>query len=67
MWHYQIVKFPEHYQLVEIIDMGELGKRYVVLEDIVGQNKKDLVHTLTMMLEDIAEYGVMSWEDLPKN
>ena len=66
MFHYQIVKFPNRYQLIEVLDMGELGEGYVVIDDIVGHDKKDLVHTLTMMLEDITEFPVLNWEDLPK-
>jgi hypothetical protein len=66
MWHYQIVKYPDHVQLIEMIDLDDLGKGYVVLDDLVGESKRDILHTLTMMIEDIAMYPVMDWKDLPK-
>jgi hypothetical protein len=66
MWHYQIVKYPDHVQLIEMIDLDDLGKGYVVLDDLVGESKRDILHILTMMIEDIAMYPVIDWKDLPK-
>ena len=66
MWHYQLVKYPDHIQLVEMIEMGDLGKGYAVLADIVGEDRSDVIHMLTMMLQDIAEYPVLDFNDLPK-
>jgi hypothetical protein len=66
MWHYQIVKYPDHVQLIEMIDLDDLGKGYVVLDDLVGESKREILRTLTMMIEDIAMYPVIDWKDLPK-
>ena len=66
MFHYQLVKFPDHVRIVEIVDFEGMGKGYTVLEDMVGEDRKDLLHMLHMMVEDIVEYGVMDWKDLPK-
>lgn len=66
MWNYQLVKYPDHVQLIEMMDLGELGKGYVVLDDMVGKDRRDVIRMLHMMIEDMAEYPVIDWQDLPK-
>ena len=71
MWHYQIIKYKDHVELVEALDMtgvelrrsGEMVETKKVSTGYTGnlltdgyEDVGDLVHTLKLMLKDIKHY-----------
>ena len=63
-WHYQVIKYPKFYGLVEMFDMGKaspLKKRYGFTDVVwVADTKEELIKDLEMMLKDARKYRTIS-------
>ena len=59
MWHYQIIKFPTHYELVEKVTFNNKSDGYTDAL-LVGESVEDIEQQLAMMSNDIKHYPVLT-------
>ena len=59
MWHYQIIKFKTHYELVEKFIFNDKDDGYTEAL-MVGDSVEDIQDQLKMMLRDIKHYPVLT-------
>lgn len=59
MWHYQIFKHKDHCALVEYINMG--GKIGWTDPILVGEDRKDIIDQLELMLLDCKNIEPMDY------
>lgn len=59
MWHYQIIKFKTHYELVEEVSFNAKEDGYTEAI-LMGDSVADITEQLTMILEDIKHYPVLT-------